>query len=217
MTASAQGSVTKWIADLKSQRQTAAATELWNRFFRQLAALARRRLAGIPERLTDDQQAAADALYGLLRGVEQNRFPDLQDRGDLWQILLDLTEKQVSNQLQYHARLKRNWRRTVDVSAIAGEDSAGQSLHGGEQLESPEPTPEFAVACAEQYDLRLEQLDAADPRGDLRRAAIGKLQGYSNEEIAEHCSVATRTVERRLRRIRDLWSSAPPADPPSGV
>jgi len=36
--------------------------------------------------------------------------------------------------------------------------------------------------------------------------AVLKMEGHSNEEIAARLDVVDRTVKRRLKSIRDLWS-----------
>ncbi|QDT28771.1 ECF sigma factor [Gimesia panareensis] len=38
-----------------------------------------------------------------------------------------------------------------------------------------------------------------------RDIAVLKLEGYTNEEIAENLSVTVRTIERKLKRIRLAW------------
>ncbi len=40
---------------------------------------------------------------------------------------------------------------------------------------------------------------------ELRRVAMLKMEGYSNEDIAEELDCVTRTVERKLARIRQKW------------
>ncbi len=39
----------------------------------------------------------------------------------------------------------------------------------------------------------------------LRQIAFWKLEGYTNEEIAEKLECTLRTVERKLERIRAYW------------
>ena len=39
---------------------------------------------------------------------------------------------------------------------------------------------------------------------ELRTIAVHKMEGYSNEEIAQRIGRVPRTVERRLQRIRTL-------------
>ena len=41
----------------------------------------------------------------------------------------------------------------------------------------------------------------------LRNIAQQKLEGYTNQEIADRLEVRLRTVERKLARIRAEWSS----------
>jgi len=39
----------------------------------------------------------------------------------------------------------------------------------------------------------------------LRRIAVMKLDGLTNDEIAERLQCATRTVQRKMDLIRDQW------------
>jgi len=41
----------------------------------------------------------------------------------------------------------------------------------------------------------------------LRSVATLRLEGYSNEEAAAKLDVSVRTVERKLRIIRQVWSA----------
>jgi DNA-directed RNA polymerase specialized sigma24 family protein len=66
----------------------------------------------------------------------------------------------------------------------------------------PEPTPEFAAELAEEVDRLFDQL--ADDQ--LRQIARLKMEGYTNQEIADTIGRAITTVERRLRLIRKTWS-----------
>jgi DNA-directed RNA polymerase specialized sigma24 family protein len=40
---------------------------------------------------------------------------------------------------------------------------------------------------------------------ELRRVALWKMEGYTIEEIAGQLGCVSRTVDRRLRLIRDIW------------
>ena len=40
----------------------------------------------------------------------------------------------------------------------------------------------------------------------LRRVALWKMEGYTNEEIADKLGVTCRSVERKLQRIRGKWT-----------
>ena len=70
-----------------------------------------------------------------------------------------------------------------------------------EQIIGREPTPDFAVQVAEECQRLLDLL------GDegLRSVALWKMEGYSVEEIAARLDCVPRTVERKLRMIREMW------------
>jgi DNA-directed RNA polymerase specialized sigma24 family protein len=69
------------------------------------------------------------------------------------------------------------------------------------QVMGPEPTPEFAALVAEECQRRLDRLGDAG----LRSVALWKMEGYTNDEIAQRLGCVPRTVERTLRVIRGLW------------
>ena len=76
-----------------------------------------------------------------------------------------------------------------------------------EQLLGREPTPEFAAQVAEECQRLLGRLGDAE----LRSVALWKMEGYTNEEIAQKLGRSDRTVERKLRLIRQAWEEeAPP-------
>jgi len=63
------------------------------------------------------------------------------------------------------------------------------------------PTPEMGVLAAEECQRLLSLL----PDDSLQEIALAKLEGYTNEEIAERLHCAPRTVERKLGKIREAW------------
>jgi DNA-directed RNA polymerase specialized sigma24 family protein len=69
------------------------------------------------------------------------------------------------------------------------------------QLADPQPTPAFAIQVQEELAQRLIQL------GDdlLRKVAIGKLDGFTNDELAQSMGISAHAVGRKLRRIRNIW------------
>jgi DNA-directed RNA polymerase specialized sigma24 family protein len=70
-----------------------------------------------------------------------------------------------------------------------------------DQLVGTEPTPEIALQLAEEAERLLGTL----PSSDLVELALLKMEGYTNEEIAQRWQKAERTVERKLRLIRQFW------------
>ena len=75
-----EGSVTRWIAQLKDGDR-AAAQPLWEAYFHRLVALARKRLRGTPRRAADEEDVALCAFdNGFYNAApEHGQFP--QARG----------------------------------------------------------------------------------------------------------------------------------------
>ena len=76
-----EASVTLWIDRLKIGDPDAA-QKLWERYFRRLVGLARKKLRAAPRRAADEEDVALSAFDSFCRGAEQARFPQLHDRLD---------------------------------------------------------------------------------------------------------------------------------------
>jgi DNA-directed RNA polymerase specialized sigma24 family protein len=187
MPVSADGSVTQWLTRLKDG-DPAAAEALWERYFRRIAGLARLKLRGVERRAANEEDVALSAFASFCRGVERGRFPQLLDRDNLWRLLVVLTARKAFHLLRYEGQQKR-----------CGDAQAEEVVL--EQVVGREPTPEFAAQMAEECERLLVSL-AAD---DLKSLALWKMEGYSNDEIAARLDCSPRTVERKLRLIRNIW------------
>lgn len=196
MASEADGSVTHWIGDLKAGGQEAAA-RLWGRYFEGLVRLARSRLREVPRGEADEEDVALSAFHSLCQGAARGRFPDLQDRNNLWRLLVTITAQKALDHRRREGRLKRGGRAAAATGAASCESSADALA----QVVGREPSPEFATLVAEQYRVLLDRL------GDetLRRLASWKMEGYTNEEIAQRLGCGLRTVERKLGVIRATW------------
>jgi DNA-directed RNA polymerase specialized sigma24 family protein len=198
------GSVTRWLALLKVGEPDAAQA-LWQAYFSRLVVLARKRLQGTPRRAADEEDVALSAFASFCRGAEQGRFPRLTDRDDLWQVLVMLTARKASQLTRYECREKRGGGKVLNEADLA--DGNGSSAADGlAELVAPEPTPAFAAEVADECRRLLDAL----PDAELRSIAVWKMEGYSVEEIADKLKCVPRTIERRLRLIRDFWSREEP-------
>jgi DNA-directed RNA polymerase specialized sigma24 family protein len=187
------GSISICLAMLKNGDQ-AAAQQLWARYFHCLVSLARSRLRAVPRGGGDEEDVALSAFKSLLIRAEQGKFPHLEDRDDLWQLLYVMTvRKAVDLSKREHAK-----RRGGGAVRHLG-DLEGTEL---EQAVGAEPTPELAAQLAEECRRLLDAL------GDetLRRVALWKMEGYTNKDVAEKLGVVEQTVERKLRRVREVWT-----------
>jgi DNA-directed RNA polymerase specialized sigma24 family protein len=189
---SADGSITHLIIRLK-QGDRSAAEGIWRTYFGRLVALARSRLRGAT-RLADEEDVALSALDSFYRGVERGRFPVLDDRDDLWQVLFLLTVRKTINLVKHEGRRSRGGGRLVSLADLDGE------MLGG--VIGSEPSPELATQMVDECRRLLGRLEDET----LRSVALWKMEGQTNREIAANLGCIEQTVERKLRRIRGLWA-----------
>jgi DNA-directed RNA polymerase specialized sigma24 family protein len=192
---STSGSVTALIERLKAG-DGVAAEQIWESYFRRLVGLARHKLQGAPRAAADEEDVALSAFVSFCRGAEQGRFPRLDDRDDLWQLLVLLTARKAYRLLQHERRLKRGGGAVRHTSALTEEEGAGLA-----EVVGREPTPAFAAEVAEECRRLLDLLGDEELRG----VAVAKMEGHTNQEIAARLGVVEKTVERKLRVIRGLW------------
>lgn len=189
------GSVTNWLR----RHDDEAARLIWERYVRRLLTLARQDL----QRTVQARIDAEDMVQSAFRSYFRRRAAyDLADRDELWSLLVTITLNKVRNANRHHLRQKRDARRTQPDGGVIGPEGTGCAF---DRVSDEAPTPEEAVALAEELEQRLHDLEATgDP--DLLRIAGLKLDGYSNREIAESLGLVERSIERKLGRIRRRWS-----------
>jgi DNA-directed RNA polymerase specialized sigma24 family protein len=198
----APDSVTNWLVQLKVG-DPAAAQALWERYFRGMVALARKRLAGARRREADEEDVALSAFDSFCRGAQEGRFPQLADHDDLWRLLVVITARKALDLLARQGRLKHGGGKLMGESGLDDADASGGGIA---QVVGHEPTPEFAAQVAEECRRLLDKLGD----DELRAIAVRKMEGYTNEEIAKRLHLALATIERRLRVIRKLWEGECP-------
>ena|SRR5438874_619008 len=195
-----EGSVTHWLCQLRAG-DALAAQKLWECYFRQLVQLARQRLQGTPCRAADAEDVALSAFDSFCRGAEKGRFPQLLNRDSLWRLLVILTAHKIVDLRRHEARRKRGGTGHRE-GALPPSPPPADPEAILEQILSREPTPEFAAQVREECQRLLGLLK--DP--SLRAVALWKMEGYTNDEIANLLGCVPRTVERKLQVIRRLWS-----------
>lgn len=188
-------SITRWIHGLKAG-DSDSAEHIWQQYFEKLTRLARQRLGDLPRRVADEEDLALSALNSVIVGAQSQRFPRLEDRTDLWKLLVVVTSRKVTALQRRHFAGKRPDRNTVhgtEEEAAWFAESLGR-----------EPSPEFAAQFADEVRKLLTSL----PGEDFRQVALMRMEGYTNREIAARLDWYEVKVERRLRIIRKQWTTA---------
>jgi DNA-directed RNA polymerase specialized sigma24 family protein len=196
------GSVTRLIHELRSDDSAvrdAAARLIWERYFRDLLTLARKNLDKRIRLRTDEEDVAQSMFKSFCLRQQRGEF-DLAGRDELWRLLVTITLRKARNAAKAQRRDKRDVAREQATSGSDDTSSAGWVL---EQMEVADPSPAVAAELNEALERRLQVL--ADP--ELRDIALWRLQGETNGEIAGRLDCTERSVERKLARIRSLWTS----------
>jgi len=183
----ATGSVSLWVSELQGGSRNRV-RELLDRYWPRLVGLAASRLRHSPQLAGYAEDIALGVFNTLCRGIERGRFPNLENRKSVWQLLAVMTI-----------------RRTIDLKRKAQreEQLPEGSING---FTSHEPTPAARAAMNDRVRYLLERLNDTV----LTRIAILKGQGYENEEIAAQLGCGLRTVERKLQQIRAQWDAERP-------
>jgi DNA-directed RNA polymerase specialized sigma24 family protein len=204
----AGASVTIWIGDLKNGGDSAA-QKVWERYCDRLARLARQQLRNkLPGGgMGDEQDAALSAFDSFCQGVRRNAYPRLDDRDDLWRLLVVLTRRKVADLARRELAAKRGGGRIKRQDDLAGSARGARASDELEGVRVPragvwidaEPSPEELAIHAEEFGCLLDGL------GDdtLRAIALAKLKGLTDEEVAERFARSRKWVQRKLTLIRE--------------
>ena len=193
------GSVSHWVRSLK-EGDSDAVQQLWNRYFEKLITHAATRIRGhnCPEGTVIPEDIAASVFESIWKGANAGRFQNVADRDELWWLLQAMTKRKVIDHIR-HATAMRRFPGKPPVSLSGGEASLVYA-----ELVSEEPTAEYALHMEEQYSFLLGLLRDQN----LRRIAVLKIEGYTSDEIQMELKIASATLTRKLRLIRETWQQA---------
>src|SRR5262249_21367679 len=119
----------------------AAVEKLWERYFRRLVGLARKKLADAPRRAADEEDVALSAFNSFCQNAEQGRLPQLLDRDSLWRVLVVITVRKAAHLRRDEGRQKRGGGMAHQTETTGADDSSPML----EAILSQEPSPEFAA------------------------------------------------------------------------
>jgi DNA-directed RNA polymerase specialized sigma24 family protein len=179
-----------------------AARRLWERFAPRLRALARSRLD--PKiRVREDESDIVQSLFQSFFADQQDRPSALRGREELWRLLVWMTLCKVANVAHHHRRARRDVRRERPWALPSDPLAHGSDL--------PADVPELRVLAPE--DEVISRLELARMlrrlRKDQRQIIAWKLDGYTNAEIGRKIARTERTVEIKLRLIREVLARDP--------
>jgi DNA-directed RNA polymerase specialized sigma24 family protein len=136
---------------------------------------------------------ALSAFDSFCRAAQRGRFTHLDDRNDLWHVLLKITLCNGCVLANHERRASRGAGKVRTISDLAD--------FGADSIVGSEPSPELAAQIADECRRLMGLLHDES----LRAVALWKMEGYTNEEIAAKLGCARFTVDRKLSAIRRIW------------
>ncbi|MEM7231443.1 MAG: sigma-70 family RNA polymerase sigma factor [Planctomycetota bacterium] len=188
---------TEWIRRAKNGDDEAA-QRLWTRYVDRLVSLARRKLPERNRRAADEEDVVQSVFQSFFQRAREGRFPQLSDRDDLWSLLVVITHRKAINQSLKERADKRGGGKLRGESILAQPGATGEGPPGFDALFGSEPTPDFALEVAEEF----EELLASLATTEQRQVACLKMEGFTVEEIAERLGKSSRSVSRKLVLVR---------------
>src|SRR5262249_47333061 len=151
------------------------------------------KLRAARRRAADEEDVVQNAFHSFFQGVAEGRFPRLDDRDNLWHILVVITARKALDQLA-HEHTRRQGGGTLQGESRISPAGTEWDAAAIDQVVGDEPTPEFAAQVAEQFQRLLDRL------GDdsLCQVALWKMEGLTTGEIAARLDCSRRTVDRKL-------------------
>lgn len=190
------GSISKVIAQ-NSQLDENAAQLLWDRFFENLCRFASTKIYNRHRRLLDPEDIAGSAMFALIDGIKNRRFHSVTNRDELWQMLVMITARKAISSARHLDRDKRGGNRVNGNSGLNG-GRIDQLAKYVESTDDPAKYVELEMTCRE--------LLAALPNDRYREIALMRLAGFTNQEIGVKLECSTRTIDRKLTIIREVWN-----------
>ena len=192
-----RGSVTSLLDSARSEPEAALAN-LWQRYWESMVRLAGRRCQ-YRKALVDPEFIAQSVFNQVCQQIINGELEDVKNRGEFWGILLNLTRNKAIDHIRRETRLKRGGDMKQQAATTDGPDPV-------DQLQASRSYSEEAVDASDLLNSILVQLDREDPQHMLSDLLQRRIAGQTVTELAEHYQLTTRTIERKLNRIRSVLS-----------
>jgi len=187
-----EGSITRLIEKLQG-RDPNAIEEIWKRYRMRIHSAARPTIAGLSPGAGDEEDVGQSAFRDFCEAAGDGRLPNMNDRDALWRLLFAFTRRKAVDHVRRETRSRRG-----------GGDAQMRNDQALQQVPGTHATPVEMLQLQETLDALFERLDASDD-ANLRTIALLRLEGFTNQEIAERLVCTVRTIQRKLHILERLW------------
>jgi RNA polymerase sigma factor (sigma-70 family) len=176
-----------WLLKRVASGDKRAVTAVFQRYAARLTALARSRLSKKLSARLDADDIVMSAYRSFFVRAQQGAFT-LERGGDLWRLLVEITLHKLYRQNTFHTAQRRSVHMESEESESAIRD-----------VSSPIPSPDVALAAAEEVELIMAEL-----LPEVRAVLELRLQGHELREIAKVLNRSERTIRRWLDQCREV-------------
>jgi RNA polymerase sigma factor (sigma-70 family) len=187
------------LLDAMQRGEDGAFDLFFKKHYDRLVRYARKRIGTFPLRTLDEEDVALSAMNSLFNNIRQNRV-EAQSSVELWQILAAIAKRKLINHREQQHALKRGGGnvRGDSIWTQGGDENVFHS-HADPRLDI---LPDSQIELLETTERLFQRLED-DKMRDVARLM---LEGYRIDDIAERLNCVPRTINRKILRIRELWS-----------
>ena len=181
--------ITAWLA-AAADGDAEAQGKIWDKFESEIREVAGDCLGAISRSDSDEEDIIVRVMKSLFMRLEDGRLRRPAHRGELHNLLFSMTKKKSAEVVRAKTAKKRQLPRVGDTSQLDELD----------QHSSNESSPFDLIAEAEA----ITKLVAALPTDVLKQTAMLRITGATHAEIAQELGCTERTIELRMKRIREI-------------
>ncbi len=174
-------------------KDEAAIADLWQKYWMQLVRAAQRQCQ-FKTAMVDPEFIAQSVFHHVCHQFQHGDISDVSDREQFWAILLNLTKNKAIDHFRRETRQKRGGH----LKRVAMLDTENRPIEG--TMRDDEASEEREAAELLEHFQHL--LNEEDETGRLTQILLGRLAGESNQAIGQALGVSTRTIDRKVERIR---------------
>lgn len=192
-----EGSVSCLLMQLRAENpetRNRAASELIHRYTSELLTLITGRMRQRLQRRVAPEDILQDVLFSFCKRLGEGEY-DLKNRNQFLKLIVTISLNKVCSASRRELRQRRDVRREQSLDSLDEASRVPFELADRGAL-----APEVVAEITEETEALLARLPQ-----ECREVLLLKVEGYATEEIAHKIDRSTRTVERRLERVRELW------------
>ncbi len=183
------------LVDRWRQGDHQAANELYQRYVERLSGIVTAQLADRLRSRTDADDVLQSACRSFFRRVKDGQFEfDADD--DVWKLLVTISLNKLRSQVRKHSAAKRDAAQEVSRS----NNQVPDDFHLEKLTETPSPVEAFIFA---------EMIERVSTKLGADHAVLLQLrmEGHSQQEIAEALQTSDRSIRRMLDNIREALNT----------